>query len=78
MGLAKYINGRGQADTPVIKVEPVLTAQMEEALVGKGWSRPSGRGGYRVGGSRGSPSPFDNYNHGNSSSNPYQGNSRNH
>ena len=60
MGLAKYINSEGTAHT-VLKVEPVMTAQMEEALLANGWAKPNGRGGNRGGGSYGWPSPHLNF-----------------
>ena len=41
----------------VIKVEPAMTAHMEEALIAKAWAKTSGRGGYRSGGSRGGLPP---------------------
>ena len=55
MGLAKYINSEGTANTLAIKVEPVMKAKMEETLVAKGWTKPNSPGGYRSGGSQGTP-----------------------
>ena len=69
LGLAKYKSGSSQVDTPVIKVEPVLTGKMEEALVCEGWSRQSGCRGYRGGRNHGLVSPCSNYNRGGSSGN---------
>ena len=44
MGLAKYINSKRTANTLAINLEPVMSAQTEEALLAKGWAKPNSRG----------------------------------
>ena len=62
VGLSKYLrDGSSQAATsPAIKLEAALTAEDEEVLTAKGWTRPGARcsgagagGGWKRGGARG-------------------------
>ena len=40
LGLAKYINSEGTATNPAIKVDPKLTAHLDETLVASEWAKP--------------------------------------
>ena len=44
-GLAKYIRNKEPTNTPATNVEPVMSAQTEEALIARGWAKQNSRGG---------------------------------